>query len=361
MGSTPVRGIGPMAQLASAPLWHRGGREFESRWVHYFMKILVTGATGFLGHHLTKRLIRDGYEVRILKEKNTSSDLIGDLKLEIIEGDIRDLETVKKAVSGCDIVFHLAGLISYWNGLDSLLYEINVIGTENIVETCLEEKVERLIHVSSTAAVGNEPEKKLADEETVYNLWDLKINYCDTKYLGEIRVKKGIEKGLDAVIVCPGSMYGSGDIRRVKEDPIFSKGFSTLFYIKGGLGVVDVEDVVEGLILAWKRGKTGQRYILVSENLTFFEIRKTIAEVLGKKPPKICLPYPFFLTFAYFSNWLASLTGKKPKITPAMARFNKIYFYFSAEKAKKESGIRFRPFEESIERAVKWYKENGYL
>lgn len=325
------------------------------------MKILVTGATGFLGHHLTIRLVKAGFKVRILKEKNASSDLIKGLKLEITEGDIRDFKTVKKAVRGCDIVFHLAAIISYWNKLNPLLYEVNVTGAENIVEACLEEKVKRLIHVSSTVAIGNKPGKKLANEETIYNLWDLNISYCDTKYLGEMRVKKGIDKGLDAVIVCPGSMYGPGDIRRIIEDPIFSKGFSTLFYIKGGLGVVDVEDVVEGLILAWKKGKSGQRYILVSENLTFSEIRKTIAEILGREPPKICLPYPFFLALGYISSWLAYLTGKKPKITPAMARFNKIHFYFSAEKAKKELGIKFRPFKESIEKAVKWYKERGFL
>lgn len=336
------------------------GRVYRICW-EKFMKILVTGATGFLGHHLLKRLTKNGYSIRILKEKGASLDLIKDLKLEIIQGDVRDFETVKKAVRGCEVVFHLAGLISYWDKLNSLQYEVNVIGTENIVKVCLEEKIERLIYVSSTVAVGKKPGKKLADEKTAYNLRELKINYCDTKHLGEVRVKKGIEKGLDAVIICPGSIYGSGDIRRIKSDPIFSKGFFSLFYVKGGIGVVDVEDVVDGLILAWKRGKRGQRYILVSENLTFFEIRKTIAEILKRKPPKICLTYPIFLILGYFFTWLSFLTKKKPKITLAMARFNSIYLYFSNKKAKRELGMKFRPFRETIKRAVEWYKKNGYL
>jgi len=325
------------------------------------MKILVTGATGFLGHHLTKRLIKEGYSVRILKEENASLDLIKGLKFEIIEGDIRDIEAVKKAVKGCDVVFHLAGLVSYWDKLNALQYEVNVIGTANIVEACLQEKVKRLIHVSSTAAVGREFGMKLANEETIYNLWDLNINYCDTKHLGELRVKRGIEKGLDAVIVCPGSIYGPGDVRRIKTDPIFSKGLSSCFYTKGGVGVVDVEDVVEGLILAWKKGKKGERYILVAENLSFYEIRKEIAKTLGRRPPKLYLPYPFFLIVAYFFNWLASLSGKRPKLTPAIARLSKNYFYFSSEKAQKELGIQFRPFKESIKKTVEWYKQNGYL
>ncbi|MBZ9578295.1 SDR family oxidoreductase [Patescibacteria group bacterium] len=325
------------------------------------MKILVTGATGFLGHHLTRRLVKAGFNVRILKEKGASLNLIEDLKLETIEGDIRDFEVVKRAVKGCEIVFHLAALISYWDKLNPLQYEVNVIGTENIVKNCLEEKVKRLIHVSSTAAIGTEPEGKLANEETSYNLWGFKINYCNTKYLGEIEVRKGIDRGLDAVILCPGSMYGAGDIRRIKEDPFFSQGIFSLFYIRGGLAVVDVEDVADGLILAWKKGKSGQRYILASENLTFFEIKKTISEFLGKEPPKICLPYPIFLALAYTLNWLAILTKKRPKITSTMARFNKIYFYFSAKKARKKLGMKFRSFKESIKKAIDWYKENGYL
>ncbi|MBZ9572057.1 SDR family oxidoreductase [Patescibacteria group bacterium] len=325
------------------------------------MKILVTGATGFLGHHLTKRLVKDGFNVRIFKEKSAPMDLLEGLKLEVVEGDIRDFEAVKRAVKECEVVFHLAGLISYWDRLNSLQYQINVDGTRNIVLACLKEGVSRLIHTSSTVAVGIEPGGKLANEETSFNLWDLGVSYCNTKYLGEREVYKGIDKGLDAVIICPASMYGPGDIRRIKEDPIYPRGIFSLFYIKGGLATVDVEDVVEGEILAWKKGKSGQRYLLVGENLSFFEIRKTISEVLGKRPPRIRLPYPIFLTIAHISNWLSFLTKRKPKITPARARFNKIYFYFSAKKAKKELGIKFRPFRESIERAVDWYKKHGYL
>jgi dihydroflavonol-4-reductase len=280
--------------------------------------------------------------------------------VEVTEGDIRDLEVVKKAVSGCEIVFHLAALISYWSKLNSLQYDINVNGTKNIVKACLEENVKRLIYTSSTAVIGFE-KGKLANENTVYNLQDLKINYLDTKHLAEIEVQKGVGQGLDAVIICPGSMYGPEDLRRIKEDPIIPKGIFSLFYIKGGLGVVDVEDVVDGEILAWQRGKKGERYILVSENLSFLEIRKMIAEVLDKEPPKFCLSYPIFLALCYISNWLSHLTNKKPKFTPEMARFTKIYFYFSNKKAKKELGIKFRSFRESVERQINWYRQKGYL
>ena len=324
------------------------------------MTILVTGATGFLGHHLVKRLVDEGNEVRILKEKDASMDLLKGLKIEVFEGDIRDFEAVKKAVSGCEIVFHLAGLISYWRKQDALQFEINVHGTQNVVKACLEEKVKRLIYTSSTAAVGFEA-GKLANEETKFNLGNLEIAYCDTKYLAEKEVQKGIKQGLDAVIVCPGSMYGPGDIRRIKEDPVFPKGIFSMFYVEGGLGVVDVEDVVEGEILAWKKGKKGERYILVSENLSFFDIRKTVAEILGKEPPKIKMPYLLFSAISYFLEGLSYLTGQRPKFTPENGKLNKIYLYFSNEKAKNELGMKFRPFRESAERMISWYKENKYL
>jgi len=324
------------------------------------MKILVTGATGFLGHHLVKRLIGEGNEVRILKEKDTLMDLLNGLKIEVFEGDIRDFESVKKAVSSCEIVFHLAGLISYWSRQNSLQFEINVNGTKNVVQACLEEKVKRLIYTSSTGAVGFK-EGKLADEETEFNLGSLGIAYCDTKYLAEKEIQKGVKEGLDAVMVCPGSMYGPGDIRRIKEDPVFLKGVSSLFYVKGGLGVVDVEDVVEGEILAWKKGKKGERYILVGENLSFYDIRKTIAEILGKNPPKIALPYLVFLFISYILNWTSYLTEKRPKFTPENAKLNGMYLYFSNEKAKKELEMQFSPFKEAAKRMIEWYKENKYL
>jgi len=324
------------------------------------MKILVTGATGFLGHHLVRRLVREGYDVRIMKEKDAPMELLKDLKIEIFDGDIRDFEAVKKAVKGCEVVFHLAGLISYWSKQNSLQFEINVTGTGNIVKACIEEKVKRLIHTSSTAAMGFEPEK-LANEETEFNLGNLGIAYCDTKYLAEKEVQKGVKEGLDAIIVCPGSIYGPGDVRRIKEDPVFPKGIFSMFYVEGGLGVVDVEDVVEGEILAWKKGKKGDRYILVGENLSFYEIRKTVAEVLGKNPPKIKIPSSIFLALSYILDWISYLTERRPKFTPENARLNKIFLYYSNEKAKKELGMKFRPFKESAQRMIEWHKEKGYI
>jgi len=326
------------------------------------MKILVTGATGFLGHHLVKNLVKDGYEVRIFKEESASMNLLKGVKTEIVTGDIRDLTAVKKAVKSCDVVFHLVGIIAYWDRLNKLQYDINVKGVQNVVKACLEYKVQKLIHVSSDVTVGVEKEGKLADEKSLYNLFPLRINYCDTKFLGEVEVYKGIAKGLDAVIICPASMYGEGDIRKIKTDMTFDFKFPmNLLYPGGGIAVADVEDVVKGLIKAWKIGKRGERYLLVGENISFYEMRKIIAKELGKKPPFVHVPAWIFTFLSYIFLGIAKITNKRPRLTPEMARFNKIKFYFSNEKAKRELGVTFRPFRESIKRSIKWYKENGYI
>ena len=322
------------------------------------MKILITGATGFLGHHLVDRLLEQGYSVRIFKEKSADSDF--GAKAETITGDIRNSEEVNKAVVGCKIVFHLVGMVSYWSKLNPLQYDINVKGTKNIVDACLAHKTEKLIYVSSTVAVGTA--EGLADEQTPYNLSYLKIGYCDTKFLAEKEINRGKDKGLNTVILCPGSMHGEGDIRKIKSDLTFDFKFPFSFlYISGGLGVVDVEDVVEGMIQAWKKDTKGERYILVGENLSFYQIRKTIAEALNKKPPFICLPNWLLFLLSYLFLALSFFTGKKPKLTPEMVKFNKINFFFSNQKAKKELGINFKPFEESATKAVRWYQNNGYL
>lgn len=326
------------------------------------MKILITGATGFLGSHLVPRLIKEGHDVRILKEKNDPGDLLKGLNIEVVLGDIRDGKAVKAAVKGSEVVFHLVGIVSYWSKLNDLQYEVNVRGTKNVVEACLEYKIKRLIHVSSDVTVGVEGENKLANEETPYNLFPLRVNYCDTKFLGEMEVYKGIAKGLDAVILCPASMYGERDRRKIKTDMTFNFKFPmNLFYMKGGIAVVDVEDVVEGLIKAWERGKRGERYLLIGENLTFYEMRKIISEVLGKKPPIFCFPSWLLTLLSYLFVGISKITKKRPKLTPEMARFNKIEFYFSNEKAERELGLKFRPFKDSIKRAIKWYKGHGFL
>ncbi len=308
------------------------------------MKILITGASGFVGSHLVKELRKQGYD-----------------DIREFTGDIRNIEEIKKEIEGCDIVFNLAGVISYWSEMDGLAYEVNVIGVKNIVEACLKFGIKRLVHISSDVTVGVEGGKS-TDETFPYNLNKLKVNYCDTKHLGEEEIFKGIEKGLDAVIVCPASIYGAGDVRKIQTDMTFNFKFPIGFiYPENGIAVVDVDDVINGIIKIWQSGKRGERYLLVGENLSFFEIRKIIAEEIGLKPPFIKIPNWAFTLLAYIFLGFSKIINKKPKLTPEMARLNRVNLFYSNKKAREELGLTFKPFKESIKNSVKWYKENGYL
>jgi len=308
------------------------------------MKILITGASGFVGSHLVKELKKQGYN-----------------DINEFSGDIRNPEEVKKDVQGCDVVFNLAGVISYWSEMNKLAYEVNVLGAKNMVEACLEYGVKKLIHISSDVTVGIK-KNGLGDETIPYSLGGLKVNYCDTKHLGEEEILKGIAKGLDAVIVCPASVYGAGDARKIQTDMTFNFKFPIgLLYPDNGIAVVDVNNVVNGIIKAWQAGRKGERYQLVGENLSFCEIRKIIAEEIGLKPPFIKIPNWAFTFLAYVFLGFSKIIGKKPKLTPEMARINRANLFYSNKKAKEELGLTFKPFKESIKDSVKWYKENGYL
>ena len=329
-----------------------------------YMKLLITGATGFLGHHLIEKLKRTNPEdtIRIFKTKEDDMKLLPNFRGEIVEGDIRNADEVDEAVASCDVVFHLVGMVSYWDKLNDLQTQINVGGTKNVVDACLKHKVQRLVYVSSNVAIGYPPKGQISDEGTPYNFGPLRINYCETKYRAEIEIHKGIEKGLNAVIICPASMYGTGDIRRIHSDLMFKFSWPfNLIYLDGGLAVVDVEDVANGMILAWQKGKTGQRYLMVSENLTQQEIRNVVAKALGKEEPKIKIPNWFLAVLANIFVFISLFNKKKPKLTPAMAKFFQLYLNYSNEKARRELGMQFIPFKKSIEKQVAWYRANGYL
>lgn len=349
------------------------------------MRILVTGATGFIGARLLARLAVECDSLKVLRREGSSLEAIKNIKFEDFIGDITSYEDVMRAVDGVDAVFHVAASVSYWDKLRKKQYDVNVNGTKNIVEACLTHKVKRLIYTSSIVAIGAPEEGRLADEKTEYNLSEYNVSYCDTKHLAELEVQKGVRKGLDAVIVNPAAVFGPGDIRRYKGNLYGSKVWTRIFYVSGGIATVDVDDVVDGHIRAWKRGKTGERYILANENLTFKEISEVIAlachceeaggrrgnlpssSVFGRllrclstsletsrNDKKIRIPTFLVFALAYLATFLSIVTRTRPLATISMAKFTKMNLFFSNEKAKNELGMTFHPFRETIDRAINW-------
>ncbi len=326
------------------------------------MKILVTGATGFVGSHVVKKLIQAGHQVRVLRRENSSLQMLEGLHVETSLGDITDRDSVFKAVQGCEAVFHVAGHVSFWRGNNEIQKRINVDGTRSVVEACLAHHVKRLVHTSSIAAIGFAPEGRLGDEKLEYNWWPYKINYCNTKYLGEMEVQQGIKKGLDAVILNPAVIFGAGDLNLNSGAMIFQIARGRVpFYPEGGCCVCDVEDVAEGHLQAFLKGKTGERYILGGENYNWKDLFTLIATTIGVTPPKRKIPTGAYKMVGYFSDLLARFTEKEPDVTPESVHLSTIPCYYSSEKAMRELDYTTTPFSQTAQKTYQWYRENGYL
>lgn len=320
------------------------------------MKILVTGANGFLGHHLIKRLDK-GNQISVLLLPGEKTDL---KDVNIIEGDISNYSHVQKAVEDHDIVINLAGVVSYWYKDNEKLHDVNVLGAKNIAKACLEYNVQKLVHISSVAAVGDNGDMTQANEETTFNLFSLNIPYSTTKYLGEIEILKAVNHGLNATILCPGSIYGEGDVRRIKTDSMFKTSFPYgTIYLNSRFSVVDVNNVIDAILSSLN--KQGGRYIIVSENLTYKELKTIICEELGVNPPTIPIGEMLLNFLASVNQLISNITGQRPKLTPEMARYHNVYLNYDNSKSKKELGIQYVSIRDSIRRAVKWYRENGYI
>lgn len=327
------------------------------------MKTLVTGATGFVGSHVVRKLLSAGHEVRILRRKNSPLQLIDGLPVETSIGDITDRNSVFEAVKGCETVLHVAGHVSFWRGNREAQKKINVDGTRHVVEACLAHVVKRLVHTSSIAALGFAPEGRLGDETLEYNWWPYRIHYCDTKYQGELEVRQGIKKGLDAVIVNPAVIFGAGDVHLNAGAMVFqmARGRIPFYPPEGGCCVCDVEDVAEGHLQALAKGRTGERYILGGDNYTWKELSTLIAEIIGARPPKRKIPAPLYTLLGQASDLISRFTGKEPAITPESVRISAMPSYYSSEKAVRELNYSITPFRETIRKTFDWYRENGYL
>lgn len=326
------------------------------------MKALVTGANGFLGAWLTKRLIREGYQVSALVRKSSDLSELEGANPRYVYGDVTDFESLKAAFHGQDIVFHLAGLIAYKKSDNEKLERINVGGTKNVVEACLATGAPQLLHVSSVVAIGASFTPQPLTEDFTYNVGHLGLGYFDTKKAAEDIVRSAAKTGkLKAVCVNPSTIYGSGDARKGsrKNQIKVAKG-KLPFYTSGGVNVVAVEDVVEGILLAVKNGKSGERYILAGENMTIKALFEEIAEAAGVKAPRFKMPDWLLHTLGSIGDGLFS-AGVDIGLSKVNAHTATMFHWFDSTKAQRELGFKPTPAKEAIKNSVTWMKDNGYL
>ena len=326
------------------------------------MKVFLTGATGFIGGNLARELVARGYEVAALVRPCADTHAIDGLALERVPGELRDVDSLRGALRGCEALFHVAAHYSFWVRDARSIYESNVTGTENVLMAALEAGVRKAVYTSSVAACGLPKNGTPGDENTAVDERFLYGHYKRSKYLAERAAWRIHARGLPLVVVCPSTPIGEGDLKPTPTGRIivdFLRGRMPA-YVDTGLNLVDVEDVATGHALALEKGRSGERYILGNENMTLRYMLSLLARVSGRPSPRFRMPRPLALTYAHVCEARARLTGGEPRCTVAEVRMSRHHMYFDASKAVRELGLPQTPVEQALTKAARWFRERGY-
>ncbi len=320
---------------------------------------LVTGATGFIGWHITRKLVERGCAVRALVRKTSRlRELEG---VELVTGDLRDAESLRRAVAGCGRVFHVAADYRLWAAEPQELYESNVEGTRNLLAAARDAGVGQVVYTSTVGCIGM-PSGEEGNEQTPVGLEDMAGAYKRSKFLAERAALEFAAGGFPVTIVNPTAPVGDHDFKPTPTGKIvvdFLKGAMPA-YIETGLNLVDVRDVAEGHLLAAERGKPGERYILGCQNLTLAEIFARLEKASGVKAPVRRIPYALAYAAGAASTGWAAVTGHEPRAPLDAVRMARKKMWVSHAKAAGELGYSPAPPDEALARAVAWFRANGY-
>lgn len=324
------------------------------------MKMLVTGANGFIGSAVVRALLERGDDVRALVRANSDCRNFRKLPIELAYGDLTDTASLAKALKGCQALFHVGAFYRLWTRDSSLFYKINVEGTRNIMLAALAAGVERIVYTSSIATLGMATEGSGANEETAVNPQIKKGHYKQSKYLAEAEVLRLIkERSLPAVIVNPTAPVGPGDIKPTPTGWVIREAALGRIpaFVNTGLNIVHVDDVAKGHLLAFEHGRVGEKYILGGDNMSLRQILETVANLTDQRPPRIRLSPNLVLPLAYMAETWAHFThGNEPMITVDGVRLSRQLMYFSSDKARKQLGYQARTAESALADAVAWFQ-----
>ena len=323
------------------------------------MKTLVTGATGFIGSNVVRRLLDRGHAVRCYAEPGAPRDNLTGLDVEVVEGDINDRLAVGRALEGCSTLYHLAAIYKLWMPDPSLIYEVNVEGSKTVLFAALKAGVERVVYTSSIAAVGRPANGGLADETTPFNLWDESNAYIRSKWLSERDALRFAGEGLPVVVVNPAFPFGERDIAPTPTGKFIVEALHGRVpgYMDGGFCVADVDDVAEAHVLAGEKGQVGQRYILGNYNVTYKEFYDLVTEVAGVPPITRKLPNKLMLGLAWlFETYADRVSQQPPPMTYKAAVYAQRSLWFDTRKARDELGMPRTPLRDTIEKAVRWFR-----
>jgi len=325
--------------------------------------VLVTGATGFLGWHIARRLLDRGERVRLLvRDAVRSATALRELAgADIVRGDLRDAASMDRAVEGCGVVYHVAADYRLWAPRPEEMYRSNVDGTRNVLDAAKRKGVDRCVYTSTVGCIGM-PSGGIGDEDVPAGLDAMAGPYKRSKYLAEQVALEFAKDGFPVVIVNPTAPVGDHDFRPTPTGKMvvdFLRGAMPAF-LDTGLNVVYAGDVAEGHFAACERGRAGQRYVLGGENLTLQEIFEKLAEVTGKKAPRMRIPYAVAYAAGVASTGWAAVTGKEPRAPLDGVRMARKKMWVRHDKAARELGYTARPAKEALRRAAEWFQANGY-
>jgi dihydroflavonol-4-reductase len=308
-----------------------------------------------VGWHVARLLLERGHRVRALARPGSR---IPELDVEIVTGDLRDPASLARAVQGCGSVFHVAADYRLWTKDPREMYRSNVDGVRNILRAAQAAGVERVVYTSTVGCIGV-PDGGIGDESQPCSVDEMAGDYKRSKFLGEQVALEFAKNGLPVVIVNPTAPMGDHDFKPTPTGQIvvdFLRGAMPAF-VDTGLNIVDVKDVAAGELLAWERGKPGERYILGSENLTLRQILEELAAISNRKAPTLRIPYFVAWLAGAAGSGIASLTGKPPRASLEAVRMSKKKMWVSHEKASRELGFTPGPARQALAGAVAWFSE----
>ena len=324
----------------------------------------LTGASGFVGSAVARKLIQEGFRVRALVRGASPRGHLADLGLEFVEGDLRDPVSVERAAKGARFVFHVAA--SYRLSLRNPreLFESNVEGTRHVMRAAARVGAEKMVYTSSVAALALSHGGASSDESRLAEERDTVSAYKRSKLAAEKLVHATIaSEGLPIVVVNPTTPIGPFDVKPTPTGRIIVESASGRMpgYIETGLNLVHVDDVAEGHLLALRRGRIGERYILGGENVMLREMLLAVAEARGARPPRWRVPRRLIFPVALGAELAAALSGKEPFLSVNGLRMARHLMFFSSAKAEHELGYRARPWRNALADAIDWFDRNGYL
>jgi dihydroflavonol-4-reductase len=327
------------------------------------MKVLITGSSGFIGAAVTRAVVAKGDEVRVLVRPTSNRSNLDGLSVEIVEGDLQDFKSLKKALTGCQGVYHVAAHYALWDPDPTTFYKVNVEGTKHLFRAAEEVGVKRIVYTSTIGAIGLPDGGGLGREELFPSDGQLSGDYKRSKFLAEQEVLKMAQQGLPVIIVNPTAPVGERDVKPTPTGQIivdFMKG-RMFAYIETGMNLIDVDDVAMGHVRAMERGRIGERYILGNQNLMFRDICQILSQLTGVPAPRLRLPWRLILPLAYVNTWIANLvTHKTPRIPLEGVRMAKYRMHYDCTKARKELDLPQTPVETALKKAVQWFRQFGY-